>query len=224
MFETLLATTAGYLVGSVPLGFLIPKAVGGVDIRRRGTGNMGAANARESAGALAAALVALGVFLQGLGPALFVRLSDGPEAAVAGAAVGAVAGYGWPIFPGFKGGRAVGTGTGAATGIYPPGLFVMVLTYALGALLRKTSPGLLLGFVFYAGSVFYAVDSAAYRVGAVLILLIVAVRRLEGVGEEIRKGPSVPVFLNLLLFQERPGRPAGAEGRRKPESSSNHQG
>ena len=205
MFETLLATVAGYLVGSVPLGVLIPKVLGGVDVRRRGTGNMGAANVRESVGAFAAALVALGVFLQGLGPALFVRLADGPEAAVAGAAVGAVAGYGWPVFLGFKGGRAVGTGTGAAAGIYPPGFFVMVLTYALGALLRKTSPGLLLGFVLYAGFVFYAVGSTAYRIGAVLILLIIAARRLEGVGAEMKKGPSIKVFLDLLLFQKRPG-------------------
>ena len=204
IFETLLATFAGYLIGSVPLGLLVSKTVAGVDVRRHGTGNIGAANVRESAGAFAGVLVAVGVFLQGLGPVLLARMVGWPEAAVAGAAVGAVAGYGWPVFLGFKGGRAVGAGTGAATGIYPAGFFVMVLSYALGALLRQTSLGLLLGFVAYTGFVFYAVDSAAYRVAAVLLLLIIAARRLEGVGEEMKKGPSVPVFLNLLLFQKRP--------------------
>ena len=204
MFEALPAAGAGYLIGSVPLGLLVSKAVAGVDIRRYGTGNVGAANVRENAGIFAGILVALGVFLQGLGPPLILRLLGGTEAAVAGIAVGAVVGYGWPVFLGFKGGRAVGTGTGAATALYPVGFFPLVLTYALGALVRQTSLGLLLGFFVYAGFVFYAVDSTAYRVASVLILLVIAARRLEGVGEDMKKGPPVKVFLNLLLFQRRP--------------------
>ena len=205
MFETLVAVVAGYLIGSVPLGLLVSKAVAGIDIRRYGTGNVGAANVRENAGVFAGILVAVGVFLQGLAPALVLRLAGGTEAAVAGIAVGAMVGYGWPVFLGFKGGRAVGTGTGAATALYPLGFFPLVLAYALGALVRQTSFGLLFGFIVYAGFVFYAVDSAAYRVAAVLILLVIAARRLEGVGQEMKKGPPVKVFLNLLLFQRRPG-------------------
>ena len=204
MFEALPAAGAGYLIGSVPLGLLVSKAVAGVDIRRYGTGNVGAANVRENAGVFAGVLVALGVFLQGLAPALILRLAGGTEAAVAGVAVGAVVGYGWPVFLGFKGGRAVGTGTGAATALYPVGFFPLVLTYALGALVRQTSLGLLLGFFVYAGFVFYAVDSTAYRVASVLVLFVIAARRLEGVGEDMKKGPPVKVFLNLLLFQRRP--------------------
>ncbi|MGI9049415.1 MAG: glycerol-3-phosphate acyltransferase [Rubrobacteraceae bacterium] len=204
MFETLTAAAAGYLIGSVPLGLIVSKAVAGVDIRRHGTGNMGAANVRENAGVFAGLLVALGVFLQGLAPALVLRLAGGAETAVAGVAVGAVVGYGWPVFLGFKGGRAVGTGTGAATALYPLGFFSLVLTYALGALVRRTSLGLLLGFVVYSGFVFYAADSTAYRVASILILLVIAARRLEGVVEETKKGPPVKTFLNLLLFQKRP--------------------
>lgn len=205
-FEAVLSFVAGYVIGSVPLGVLISRAFAGIDIRRHGTGNMGAANVREYVGTLPAMLVAVGVFLQGLVPADVARLLGGPEAAVAGAAVGAVVGYGWPVSLGFRGGRAVGIATGAATGILPGGFFVLTAMYALGAIARQTSLGVLLGFVAYSAYAFYATGSTSYRSASVLLLAIIVARRLEGVGEDLRCGPFVPVVLNLLLFQRRPDR------------------
>ena len=206
-FEIALSCVAGYLVGSVPLGLLVAQAAAGIDIRRYGTGNIGAANVREHVGASAAAAVALGIFLQGLLPPLVARLLTGSEAAVAGAAVGAVVGYGWPVFLGFKGGRAVGTATGAATAVSPGGFIPLLASYILGALLRQTSLGVLVGFVVYAGYVFYSTSSVPDKVASVLLLLIIAVRRLERVNRDLEQGPFFPVVLNLLLFQRRPELP-----------------
>lgn len=212
-FEVALAFAAGYLVGSVPLGLLVSKAAAGTDIRRYGTGNIGAANVREHVGVFPAAVVALGVFLQGLLPAWTAHLLGGSQAAVAGAAVGAVVGYGWPVFLRFKGGRAVGTATGAATAISPGGFIALLSSYVLGALLRQTSLGVLIGFFVYAVYVFYSTGSVPDRAASLLLLVIIAVRRLEGVSRDLEWGPFVPVVLSLLLFQRRPERSGvGSEG------------
>ena len=142
MLEAALAFAAGYLVGSVPLGLLVAWTVAGIDIRRYGTGNAGAANIRRNVGFFPAAAAALGIFLQGLVPPLAARFLGGSEAAVAGAAIGAVVGYSWPVFLRFKGGRAVGVATGAAAAIFPSGFVPLLASYVLGALLRQTSLGI----------------------------------------------------------------------------------
>lgn len=205
-FEIALAFIAGYLAGSVPVGLLVSKAVAGIDIRRYGTGNIGAANIREHVGVFPAALVALSVFLQGLIPPWIVHSLGGSEWAGAGAAIGAVVGYGWSVFLRFKGGRAVGTATGAATAISPGGFVALLIAYVLGALLRQTSLGVLLGFIVYAAYVFHSIVSLPYRVASLLLLVLIVARRLEGVRRDLERGPFLSVVLNLLLFQRRPER------------------
>jgi glycerol-3-phosphate acyltransferase PlsY len=206
-----LAFAVGYLVGAVPVGLLVSLGLAGVDVRRRRTGNIGAANVRESVGVVAGLVVALGVFLQGLLPPLILRFLGAPEAAVAAAAVGTVVGYGWPVFLRFKGGRALGTGTGAAAAISPGGFLVLLASYALGAMLHQTSLGTLLGFVAYAAYVFYSAGSVAYEVAALSLLVVIVARRLEGLGRDLEHGPFVRTLLDLLLFQRRPERPHSAQ-------------
>jgi acyl phosphate:glycerol-3-phosphate acyltransferase len=203
-----LAFLAGYLVGSAPLGLLVAKAVSGIDIRRYGTGGVGASNVRQNVGTLWAAIVMLGLFAQGLLPPLAVRLADAPEATVVAAALGAVVGYSWSVFLGFKveGARGVGISTGAAAALCPSGLLPLYSACALGALLRQGSVGVLVGFVLYAGWAVYFVDSVAYAVGAFALLALVVVRRLEGVREDLRTGALLPVVVDRLLFDRRPGR------------------
>lgn len=200
-----MAFAAGYVVGSVPLGLLMARAVSGIDIRRYGTGNIGAANIRRNVGLLPAGAVALGIFLQGLLPAWGAHLLGGSEAAVAGAAVGAVVGYGWPAFLGFKGGRAVGTATGAAAAISPGGFVVLLLAYAFGALMKQVALGVLLGFVIYAAYVFYFATLLPDRAASLLLVALIVVRRLEGVGKDLEQGDFVTVMVNRLLFDWRLG-------------------
>lgn len=209
MFEIALAFVGGYFVGGVPLGLLVSRLAAGIDIRRHGTGNMGAANVREQVGTLPAAVVALGIFSQGLVPPLLARFAGGPETAIVAAAVGAVVGYSWPVFLSFRGGRAVGVATGAASALSPGGFVVLLGAYALGALVRQTSAGVLLGFVAYASYAFYSTDSFPVQAGSLLLLALIAVRRLEGVGRALGQGPFWPVVLDLLLFQRRPETPPG---------------
>ncbi|MDZ4340582.1 MAG: glycerol-3-phosphate acyltransferase [candidate division NC10 bacterium] len=61
---------AAYLIGSIPFGLLVAQAVGRVDIRRYGSGNIGTANVLRTVGKRAALLTLLGDLCKGLFPAL----------------------------------------------------------------------------------------------------------------------------------------------------------
>lgn len=204
MVDVLIAVAAGYLIGALPLGLLVSWGIAGTDIRRHGTGNMGAANVRETLGRFPAAIVALGVFLQGLLPPLFASSLTDSETAAAAAAVGAMVGYGWTVFLRFGGGKAVGVGTGAAAAISPVGFVVLLLSFVVGALLKQTSLGVLLGFVIFASYVCYFIGFAPYGLAAILLLAVIVVKRLDCVRDEIRHGPFLRVIINLMLFQKRP--------------------
>src|SRR5580658_1929557 len=102
-----------YLLGSIPFGLLVVKALGGPDIRAIGSGNIGAANVTRNAGKFAGILTLLldagkgcaAVWLAGY----FTR---GNIRWMMIAAVCAVVGHMFPIWLGFKGGKGVATGLG----------------------------------------------------------------------------------------------------------------
>ena len=102
-----------YLLGSIPFGVLIVKALGGPDIRAIGSGNIGAANVARNAGKFAGILTLLldagkgyaAVWLAGY-------FTHGNMRWMMIAAVCAVIGHMFPIWLGFKGGKGVATGLG----------------------------------------------------------------------------------------------------------------
>jgi acyl phosphate:glycerol-3-phosphate acyltransferase len=111
---------AGYLIGSVPFGLIVGRAVGGLDIRDFGSGNMGSANVARTIGARAGAMtfgldVAKGV----VAVRLARRLGADPTAQAA-AGLAACIGHSWPVFARFRGGKAVATAAGALVVVSPP--------------------------------------------------------------------------------------------------------
>jgi len=108
-----LIPVAAYLLGSIPFGLLIVKALGGPDIREIGSGNIGAANVARNAGKLAGILTlvfdaAKGYFAVWLAS----RYAVGNIRWMMVAAVFAVIGHMFPAWLGFKGGKGVATGLG----------------------------------------------------------------------------------------------------------------
>ncbi|MBU23299.1 MAG: glycerol-3-phosphate 1-O-acyltransferase PlsY [Vicinamibacterales bacterium] len=119
----------GYLVGSVPFGFLVPRVMAGVDVREVGSRNVGAANAfrstRTSVGLAVLILdVAKGcavVFLAG-------RFGvDDPTRAAAG--VAAIVGHVYPVWLGFHGGKGVATAGGVFGVLSPAAAAVAAATF-----------------------------------------------------------------------------------------------
>ena len=120
---------AAYLYGAVPFGFLMARLVKGVDIRRTGSGNIGATNAARVLGWKFFPLVFMLDFSKGLIPPLvataLVRGAGQPHPLAVAAASAAIAGHVFPVYLGFRGGKGVAAGTGAC--------FVLASWAGLGA-------------------------------------------------------------------------------------------
>jgi glycerol-3-phosphate acyltransferase PlsY len=113
MALSLLGLVAAYLIGAIPVGVVVSRLAGGVDIRRHGSGNIGATNVLRTLGPVAAVLTLLGDIVKGYAAtAVAAALGGGPVWVGAGA-VAAVVGNCWPVFLGFRGGKGVATGLGA---------------------------------------------------------------------------------------------------------------
>ncbi|HMO58555.1 MAG TPA: glycerol-3-phosphate acyltransferase, partial [Roseiflexaceae bacterium] len=107
-----------YLVGSIPFSFLVARAWG-VDLRRVGSSNIGAANVWRNCGPLAALLALAGDLLKGALPTLIAASLGLPDALVALVGAAAIAGHVRPIFLAFRGGKAVATGGGVLLVLFP---------------------------------------------------------------------------------------------------------
>lgn len=102
----------GYGVGSLPLGFLLANRLKGVDLRRVGSGNVGAANVHRTAGlAIALVVVALDMAKGATSVVLAARLAPGVDASVT-AGVAAIIGHVSPVWLRFRGGKGVATACG----------------------------------------------------------------------------------------------------------------
>lgn len=120
----ILAIGAAYLIGAVPIGYVIGRAFGVADIRRHGSGTIGATNVLRTAGWLPAILTLAGDIAKGYlavvaGGALASSLAGPGVGVTAASAVAAVVGNCWSIFLGFRGGKGVATGLGALLRIVP---------------------------------------------------------------------------------------------------------
>ena len=114
------AVLVAYLIGAVPIGWMVARAFGVSDIRRHGSGNIGATNVLRTLGRRAAIVTLLGDVLKG-GLAVFTAaaLSGGDPVVAGAAAVAAVVGNCWSVFLGFRGGKGVATGLGALLWLVP---------------------------------------------------------------------------------------------------------
>lgn len=124
----------GYLLGSIPFGFLIVRVTAGADIRRQGSGNIGATNVfRKSRWAGVGTLLLDGG--KGYLAVLIARWMGGDPAWQAIAALAAILGHVFTVWLRFKGGKGVATGCGAYLAICPAAvvttLVVFVLTVAV---------------------------------------------------------------------------------------------
>ncbi|MGN1400616.1 MAG: glycerol-3-phosphate 1-O-acyltransferase PlsY [Bacillus sp. (in: firmicutes)] len=115
-----------YLLGSIPSGLWIGKIFFGKDIREFGSGNLGGTNTFRTLGKTAGLIVTLMDVLKGTAATLLPLLfgyDAGPIQLLAGGF--AVVGHMYPIFAGFRGGKAVATSGGIILG-YAPLLFLMI--------------------------------------------------------------------------------------------------
>jgi glycerol-3-phosphate acyltransferase PlsY len=110
--DVLIPVCVGYGVGSLPLGFLVTNRLKGVDLRRVGSGNVGAANVYRTAGlAIALLVIAIDVAKGATSIALAARMTPGLGGPVT-AGVAAIIGHMYPVWLRFRGGKGVATACG----------------------------------------------------------------------------------------------------------------
>ena len=112
-----------YLVGAIPVAYIIGKTVKGVDIRGYGSGNVGSTNVFHHVGRKWAVMLGVSeILVKGALPvwiALYVLDWDRSSAVLIGPPLLAVAGHNWSIFLKFQGGRGLAVGTGTLLGLSP---------------------------------------------------------------------------------------------------------
>jgi glycerol-3-phosphate acyltransferase PlsY len=143
------AALAAYVIGSIPVGFLIARAFGIGDVRRHGSGTIGATNVLRTAGKLPAILTLAGDVVKGaLAVVAGGAVAAGDPAGAAIAAVAAVVGNCWSVFLGFRGGKGVATGLGAFLRLVPWAIVpALVVFLAVTLTTRYVSLGSLLSAI-----------------------------------------------------------------------------
>jgi len=129
------AFVVAFFLGSIPTGFLIVRASKGIDIRKTGSGNIGATNVGRVLGKWGFALVLLLDALKGFLPTLLALLLFGLYPAIA-SFCGSFLGHIFTPWLGFKGGKGVATGLGAFLALDPlamaVGVGVWLITFLIG--------------------------------------------------------------------------------------------
>lgn len=143
---TYLVLIAAYLLGSLPFGYIMSKVLLKTDIRQHGSGNIGATNVLRVVGWKAALPVFLLDMLKGFLAVSIARFIIDVPAVYLGAGFLAMLGHSYPVFLGFKGGKAAATAIGVMAALSGWALLIMALVaLAVVALTRYVSLGSLIG-------------------------------------------------------------------------------
>lgn len=192
------AAVVGYLIGSIPFSYIIPK-VKGVDITKVGSGNVGGTNVLRTLGVVAGALSMFLDIIKAVAAVLiFKAFGEGPMV-MAGAM--AVIGHCFSPFLKFKGGKGVATTLGTFFAIFPQaGLFSLGIFITVVALTEYVSLASITGLI--AGTIFALVFHKSYWVIFLALSLFSMLRHKENIkrllnGNE-RKTDIVGYFLGWM--------------------------
>ncbi len=141
------AFVLGYLLGSIPFGLVLTRAAGLGDVRRIGSGNIGATNVLRTGRKGLAAATLVGDALKGTVAVLVASAWLGPDAALM-AALGAFLGHIFPVWLRFKGGKGVATFLGCLLALKPLAALAFALIWlGCAALTRYSSLSALLASI-----------------------------------------------------------------------------
>jgi glycerol-3-phosphate acyltransferase PlsY len=173
MTGMLFSAAVGYLLGSIPFGLLLTQLAGFGDIRRVGSGSIGATNVLRTGSKGLAALtlgfdVAKGIAAVGFG------WLWGLEAAVA-AAIAVCVGHMFPVWLGFRGGKGVATALGVLLALgWPVALGAGLVWLATAAAFQYSSLAALVAACATAAVAAFVVDTPrAAAIGVIAILIVV---------------------------------------------------
>ena len=172
----------GYLLGSIPSGWLAGCWLKGIDLRELGSGSTGATNVLRQVGKGPALVVFLIDVGKGAAAVLIARALGLGDWIQVLAGLTALAGHMWPVWLGFKGGKAVATGLGLFLGLAWPvglasfGVFLVVFSLSRYVSLASVLAAISLPLLMAAGT-----DSNANLVIALVAMLLVLWRHRSNI-------------------------------------------
>lgn len=185
MIKYVLLLLVSFILGSIPFGIIIAKAKG-VDLKKAGSGNIGATNVLRSLGKLPALLTLLGDVLKGTA-AVAIGKYFGVGTVFEGIiGFAAILGHNFSIFLGFRGGKGVATSMGVL-GIYSPktALFTFIIWLVVVISTKYSSLGALVSFGLLPVNILLF-DDKGKLFTAVLITIFIFTRHRDNIQRLIK--------------------------------------
>ena len=185
--QIVLLVAAAYFLGSIPFGYLIAK-IWNIDVRRRGSGNIGATNVFRTVGTIPGLIVFILDLLKGT-LAIYLSqqiITDPRWIILTGLAV--ILGHMFPIFLKFKGGRGAATGLGVLLGIAPDVfLGAIIIALLLVAITRYVSITSMLTSVLVPVALFMMERPYPYILFTASISALIILRHIPNIKRLINK-------------------------------------
>ncbi|UCG52986.1 MAG: glycerol-3-phosphate 1-O-acyltransferase PlsY [Candidatus Latescibacterota bacterium] len=186
MIDLLIVAIVGYLAGAIPFSYIAGKVFAGIDLRKHGSGNLGASNTFRLLGAK----IAIGVLVGDVGKG-FLPVYFAPACGLTGtiadhwlmlaAAFFAVVGHMFSVFVGFSGGKGVATAAGAYLALAPLALLITFVVFA----------------VVFAGK---RIVSLASLSGAVALPIIVVLLNVTGIAISHWSLLAVSILITIVVL------------------------
>ncbi|HLY01161.1 MAG TPA: glycerol-3-phosphate 1-O-acyltransferase PlsY [Candidatus Cybelea sp.] len=198
---------AAFLIGSIPFGYLVGRLFFRTDIRKQGSGNIGAMNALRALGTGGAAVVLLLDALKGFVPTLWALgafngfldtpgFPPGGQVIASLVATGTVLGHCFSPWLRFRGGKGVATSFGAIFALcWPAGLVAVGGWVAGAAITRYSSVGSMLGSVLAPIALWIFTGSLPETAFGVFAALLILLRHRENIAR-LRAGAESPIHLS----------------------------
>ena len=182
--ELIIFLAVSYLIGSIPTAFLFGKILKNVDIRKEGSGNIGASNAFRVLGAKIGVLVMTFDIFKGFFPLYLAKVKMTPcarlEIYLLIIGLAAVLGHMFPLFLKFKGGKGVATTAGVFLALAPEAAGLCILIwFLLVAITKMASVGSLVAAAALPFAVYYIEGASLFltSVSSVIGLLVIIMHR-----------------------------------------------
>jgi acyl phosphate:glycerol-3-phosphate acyltransferase len=170
--ELIFALLLGYLSGSIPFGLLLTRLAGLGDVRRIGSGNIGATNVLRTGSRWIAGLTLLLDILKGFVPVFLAARLWSADAAIA-AGFGALAGHILPVWLRFKGGKGVATFIGVLFALFWPLGVLFIIAWLIIAFTARMSSLAALTATAIVAATSFAITAGRLPIALLIIALVI---------------------------------------------------
>lgn len=184
MFLKIIILIISYLIGSIPTAYLFGKYIKSIDIRKVGSGNVGATNVFRTIGKKYGIIVLLIDMLKGLIPILITKHIINIESEYFIIVVGllAIAGHIWTVFLNFKGGKGVATSAGVFLGLAPIPVVISLIIFGIAVYMTHyISAGSILASILLPFSVYHYYSFSPIFFFTIIITIFVIYKHKDNI-------------------------------------------